>query len=131
MESRGYLDGITPFAAYLFTGKVPQLMKAEDANMKQQAIDFLTNFDSATDTLVFSHINANGVAQSGGDSVYTMIGDDQVLQNHAYTVCSVDGDNVTLRESNNPAATIVVTMEELLNCTGNNSFYATELNIAA
>jgi len=131
MEDRGYLDGITPYMAYLFTGQVPKLMKMSEDASKQSARDFLTNFDSTTDMLVFSQINSAGVAESGGDSTFTMIGDDQVLQNHAYTVCDVDGDNVTLRESNNPSATIVVTIDELLNCSGNNSFYATELDIAA
>lgn len=127
MEDKGYLDGISPYIGYLFTGKVPELMKATDESMKQRAQEFLTNFDAATDMLVFSQINSAGVAESGGDSIYTMIGDDQVLQNHAYTVCGVDGNNVTLRESNNPAATIVVTMDELLNCAGKNSFYGLDL----
>ena len=131
MDSTELLDGITPYMAYLFTGKVPQLMKLSQADSKQQAQEFLTNFDSKTDLLVFSQIHVAGVENSGGDTGYTMIGDDQVLQNHAYTVCDVDGNNVTLRESNNPGATIVVTMDELLNCAGNNSFYATELDIAA
>jgi len=128
MADRGYLDGVSPYVSYLFTGKVPQLLKTSDEASKQKAADFLENFDETTDLLVFSQINSSGVAASGGDSAYIMIGDDQIIQNHAYTVCDVDGDNVTLRESNNPSATIVVTKEELLNCTGKNSFYATELN---
>ncbi len=127
MDSTETLDGITPYMAYLFTGQLPKNMKLYEADSKQKAQEFLANFDSKTDLLVFSQINAAGVENSGGDTGFTMIGDDQILQNHAYTVCDVDGNNVTLRESNNPAATIVVTMDELLNCAGKNSFYATEL----
>lgn len=72
--------------------------------------------------LIFSQIQSGDVA-SGGDNPFLMLGDDQILGNHAYTVCDVEGDNVILRESNNPSETITVTKEELLNCEGKNSLY--------
>ena len=128
MEDKGYLNGVSPYVAYVFTGKVPESLNVYEPSEKQKAQEYLENFDAKTDMIVFSQINTAGVANSGGDNSFTMIGNSQVLQNHAYTVCSVDGDKVTLRESNNPSGTIVVTIDELLNCEGNNSFYASVID---
>lgn len=128
IEDKGYLNGVSPYAAYIFTGKVPESMNVYEPSEKEKARQYLENFNAKTDMLVFSQINTAGVENSGGDNSFTMIGSNQVLQNHAYTVCNVDGDKVTLRESNNPSATIVVTIDELINCEGNNSFYASVLD---
>lgn len=121
-EDKGYLDGISPYIGYIFTGSVPKSTHTYDSN-QQLAAEALENFDKSTDMLIFSQIQT-GNAVGGADNPFLMIGDDQILGNHAYTVCDVEGDNVVLRESNNPSETITVTKEELLNCEGKNSLYS-------
>lgn len=121
-EDKGYLDGISPYIGYIFTGSIPKPLHTYDSN-QQLAAEALESFDKSTDMLIFSQIQSGDVA-SGGDNPFLMLGDDQILGNHAYTVCDIEGDNVILRESNNPSETITVTKEELLNCEGKNSLYA-------
>lgn len=127
-QNRGYLDGVSPYIGYLFTGSIPKLASVLGENkMGVTPEEALNNFNKTTDMLVFSQIQPNGTVTNGkGDETsnpFITIGDDQVLGNHAYTVCEVNGDTVTLRESNNPSETITVTKKELLECTGKNSFY--------
>lgn len=126
--TKGYLDGVNPNIAYFFTGELPRTGGYKpDSKMYISPENALESFNKQTDMLVFSQISLNGTAKGGnGDETSNSrinIGDDQVLANHAYTVCEVQGDNVILRESNNPSETITVTRQELLNCVGNNTFY--------
>lgn len=125
---KGFLDGINPYIGYIFTGSIPKLASVTGENkMGVTPEEALNNFNKTTDMLVFSQINLGSTSVSGnGDETsnpFINIGDDQVLGNHAYTVCEINGDNVVLRESNNPSETINVTKKELLECVGKNSFY--------
>ncbi len=119
-----YLNGVVSHIGYLFTGNISKSIKGEEDTKNA-----LADFDKTTDMMVFAQIGGDTSAKdtfNGGGSnanPFVMLGDDQILGNHAYTVCDVSGDQVTLRESNNPSATITATIEELLNCTGNNYFY--------
>lgn len=119
-----YLNGVVSHIGYLFTGNISKSIKGEE-NTKNA----LADFDKTTDMMVFAQIGGDTSAKdsfNGGGSnanPFVMLGDDQILGNHAYTVCDVNGDQVTLRESNNPSEIITATIDELINCTGNNYFY--------
>ena len=55
-EDKGYLDGISPYIGYIFTGSIPKPLHTYDSN-QQLAAEALESFDKSTDMLFFLKYN--------------------------------------------------------------------------